>query len=211
VTQKIFGIGFQKTGTSSLNRALRILGYNAAGGIRINHPKGVTIEPPLTKGKVLPVALARVGAADAFSDNPWPLLFRELDAAFPGSKFVLTHREPDLWLASMLRHFGDRPSDVMQWIYGVPCPKGHEVRCLHVYMGHNDAVRAHFAGRPDDLLEMDIGGGQGWLELCTFLGRPVPKEAFPHDNSGDERERKHGGLWYRLKERMRGAFPRSAA
>ena len=135
MTRKIFGIGFQKTGTSSLNRALALLGFNAAGGIRINHPKGVAIEPPLTKEKILPIALAQAVEADAFSDNPWPLLIRELDTEFPGAKFILTQRDPDRWLASMVRHFGDTPNDVTQWIYGVPFPKGNEVRCLHVYMG----------------------------------------------------------------------------
>lgn len=206
MTQKIFGIGFQKTGTSSLNRALATLGYNAAGGIRINHPKGIALAAPLTKDKVLPIALLRAQEADAFSDNPWPLLYRELDAAFPGSKFILTFRDPDQWLASMVRHFGEAPNDVMQWIYGVPCPKGNEMRCLHVYAGHNAAVRAHFAGRPNDLLEMDFERGDGWLELCSFLGRPVPVTAFPHDNTADDRERKRAGLWRRVKDRVRSAF-----
>jgi Sulfotransferase domain len=206
LSQKVFGIGFQKTGTSSLNRALAILGYNAVGGIRINHPKGIAITPPLTKEKVLSIALARAREADAFSDNPWPLLYQELDAAFPGSKFVLTHRDPDRWLESMVRHFGDTPSDVMVWIYGTPYPKGNEARCVQVYAAHNDGVRAYFAGRPNDLLDVDFESGDGWLELCAFLDRPVPPAAFPHDNSGEERERKRTGLWRRMKERVRGAF-----
>ena len=206
MTRKIFGIGFQKTGTSSLNRALALLGYNAAGGIRINHPKGIYIEPPLTKEKILPVALARAREADAFSDNPWPLLIREMDVEFPGSKFVLTYRDPDRWLHSIVRHFGDTSSDVMQWIYGVPFPKGNEARCLHVYAAHNDAVRAYFAGRPSDLLEIDFETGDGWLELCAFLDRPVPAARFPHDNTGDERERKRSGIWRRMKARVRNAF-----
>lgn len=204
--QKIFGIGFQKTGTSSLNRALSMLGYSAAGGIRINHPKGVSIPPPLSKEKVLPVALAHVAEADAFSDNPWPLLYRDLDTAFPDAKFILTVRDPDEWLNSMVRHFGDTPNDVMEWIYGVPYPKGNEARCLRVYAAHNDAVRAYFAARPKDFLEMDLARGDGWLELCTFLKVPVPSVRFPHDNAADERDRKRSGLWRRVKRRVRNAF-----
>lgn len=204
--QKIFGIGFQKTGTSSLNRALSMLGYNAAGGIRINHPKGVSIPPPLTKENVLPVALAHAAKADAFSDNPWPLLYRELDAAFPGAKFVLTVRAPDEWLNSMVRHFGDTPNDMMQWIYGAPYPKKNEKRCLQVYAAHNDAVRTYFAARPKDFLELDFARGDGWPELCTFVKVPVPSAPFPHDNAADERERKRSGLWRRVKRRVRNAF-----
>lgn len=206
MTQKIFGIGFQKTGTSSLNRALAMLGYRAGGGLRVNHPKGIAIAPPLTREKILPAAFIRAREADAFSDNPWPLLYRELDAAFAGSKFILTFRDPDPWLASMVRHFGDKPSDMMQWIYGVPCPKGNEMRCVHVYAGHNAAVRSYFAGRPNDFLEMDFERGDGWLELCSFLHRPVPAKPFPHDNAADDRDRKRSGLWHRVKERVRSTF-----
>ena len=201
---KIFGIGFQKTGTSSLNRALRILGFHAVGGIRINHPKGVTLPTPLRTADILALALARAKEADAFNDNPWPLLYREMDGAFPGAKFILTVREPERWLASLVRHFGETPNDVMRWIYGVPYPKGHEAEILRVYKAHNDAVQSYFAGRPNDLLIIDFEAGEGWEKLCPFLGRAVPSAPFPHDNRGNERERKRRGFWRRIKEKFRG-------
>ncbi len=202
---KIFGIGFQKTGTSSLNEALRLLGYHAVGGFRINHPKGVTIAPPVTTEKILAVALHRAASADAFNDNPWPLLFQELDAAFPDAKFILTHRAPDRWLASVVRHFGDNPGDMAHWIYGVAQPKGHEARYLAVYAAHNAAVRAHFANRPDKLLEIDFSHGAGWAELCGFLGQPIPALPFPHDNPAGTRERRQRSPWRRLKAALMGA------
>ena len=201
---KIFGIGFQKTGTSSLDKALQLLGYRAVGGFRINHPKGVALPPPLTNEKVLPLALARAREADAFSDNPWPPLFRELDAAFPEAKFILTLRDPDRWYASALRHFADTPDDVAQWIYGVPYPKGHEARYRAVYAAHNEAVRAHFAARPEALLEIDFEQGAGWRELCGFLGVQVPAAPFPHDNKAEDRERKQRKPWRRLKAALLG-------
>lgn len=200
---KIFGIGFQKTGTSSLNRALQILGFNAVGGIRINHPKGVTLPAPLQTADILALALARVKEADAFNDNPWPLLYREMDGAFANAKFILTVREPERWLESLVRHFGDAPNDVMQWIYGVPYPKGHEAEILRVYKAHNDSVRRYFAPRPADFLVIDFEAGEGWEKLCPFLGRAVPSALFPHDNRGDERERKRHGLWRRIKNGFR--------
>jgi hypothetical protein len=51
------------------------------------------------------------------------------------------------------------------------------------YEAHNAGVRAHFRDRPDDLLELDIAGGEGWTELCGFLGQPVPDRPFPHRNA----------------------------
>jgi hypothetical protein len=43
-------------------------------------------------------------------------------------------------------------------------------------------VRAYFAGRPDDLLEVCWEAGDGWKELASFLGQPVPALPFPHLN-----------------------------
>jgi len=201
---KIFGIGFQKTGTSSLNEALRLLGYAAVGGFRINHPKGVAIAPPVTNAKVLAVALPRATQADAFNDNPWPLLFRELDQAFPDAKFILTHRAPARWLASVVRHFGDNPGDMARWIYGVDQPKGNEARYLEVYAAHNDAVRDHFAARPGKLLEIDFEQGAAWTEICAFLGQPIPAIPFPHDNPAAKREQRQRAPWRRLKAALSG-------
>lgn len=202
---KIFGIGFQKTATSSLNEALRLLGYNAVGGFRINHKKGVAILPPVTNAKVLAVALQRAAQADAFNDNPWPILFRDLDAAFPDAKFILTTRAPERWIASVVRHFGDNPGDMARWIYGVDQPKGNEARYLEIYAAHNTAVRTHFAGRPDKLLDIDLEQGAGWPPICAFLGKPIPAMPFPHDNPASRRERRQASPWRRLKAAFAGA------
>ena len=34
----------------------------------------------------------------------------------------------------------------------------------------------------DRLLVIDIVGGDGWEQLCPFLGVPIPEEPFPHSN-----------------------------
>jgi hypothetical protein len=46
-------------------------------------------------------------------------------------------------------------------------------------LAHQDRVCAHFDGRPDDLLVMDIAAGEGWSTLCPFLGVAVPEHPFP--------------------------------
>ena len=204
--QKIFGIGFHKTGTSSLAQALKLLGFRVVHGIVINGPKGVTITPPVTAEKVLPLVLARAREMDAVCDNPFPLLYRELDVAFPGAKFILTVREPREWLESIQRHFGDRESNTLQWIYGVPRVKGNEARCLQVFHAHNAAVRAYFTARPNDLMEINFGKGETWERLCAYLGRPIPSAPFPHDNTAEERERKRNSAWRRFKSAIRNAF-----
>ena len=204
---KVFGVGFQKTGTSSLDAAFQILGYRTDKGVFINTPgrkKSLRIAPPLTNDKVLERVLPIAREKDAFSDNPWPLLYRELDALFPDSKFVLTVRTPQSWLASLVRHFGSEESDMLEWIYGCRSVRGNEARCLEVYEAHNAAVRAHFASRPGALLELDIEKRPRWNDLCAFLGKSIPKQPFPRANTAVERERKHAALWRTVKKAIRG-------
>ncbi|MDP3898943.1 MAG: sulfotransferase [Mesorhizobium sp.] len=170
---KVFGIGFHKTGTSSLRDALTMLGYSVTG------PNGV--RDPNISENALPMALKLASEFDAFRDNPWPILFREMDAAFPGSRFVLTIRDPLMWISSAVTHFGTKHTPMREWIYGHGSPIGHEDVYLDVYNRHNEAVRAHFAGR-DDLLIIDVTIGQGWPELCGFLDCAMPTAPFPHSN-----------------------------
>jgi hypothetical protein len=44
-------------------------------------------------------------------------------------------------------------------------------------------VAAHFAGRPEDLLTLDLCAGEGWERLAPFLGwERVPERPFPWEN-----------------------------
>ncbi|MBL8583997.1 MAG: hypothetical protein JNL61_17460 [Rhizobiaceae bacterium] len=176
---KVFGIGFHKTGTSSLADALRMLGYSVTGPNNVRDPE--------IASKALPMALELATQFDAFQDNPWPVLYREMDAAFPGSKFILTERAPEAWIDSAVTHFGDKHTPMREWIYGYGMPLGHEDVYLARFHRHNAEVRAYFADRPGDLLILDITKGGGWQELCSFLGYPVPAAPFPHSNPRSRR------------------------
>ena len=178
-SNKIFCIGFHKTGTSSLAQALTRLGYRVTG------PNGV-MDPDIAKN-VLPMAKRLVAQFDAFQDNPWPIIYRELDVAYPGSRFILTLREPSAWLRSAVTHFGADETPMRRWIYGAGAPLGNEDAYLRRYTRHNEEVLRHFAGRPGDLLVMDLSRGDGWEKLCPFLGREVPARPFPHANRADSR------------------------
>lgn len=173
--RKVFCLGFHKTGTTSMHRALARLGYRVCG-LRKD------LVAPLLRGDPGPIQQA-VRSYDAFEDNPWPLLYRELDRAVPDARFVLTVRDVDAWWRSARSHFGGRSSPMRQLIYGPDAgdPVGHATTYRTRYLRHNAEVRAWFDGR-DDLLEMDLARGDGWVELCGFLGHPVPDGPFPHAN-----------------------------
>jgi hypothetical protein len=182
VKQKVFCIGFHKTGTTSLGNALKMLGYSVTG------PNGV--KDPKIEKNVYEMAFKLVDQFDAFKDNPWPVLFRELDERFPGSKFVLTIRPGHLWLRSQIQHFGTRETPMRKWIYGAGCPVGNEDLYLHRFERHNREVQAHFAGRRTDLLVLDIAQDDAWQRLCPYLGVEAPHVAFPHANRSTDRSSK---------------------
>lgn len=181
-TQKIFGIGFHKTGTTSLRRALEALGYRVTG------PNGVRDPEIATHARKLVLELAE--QFDAFQDNPWPLFYRELDQHYPGSKFILTKRPPERWIASVVRHFGTDSTPMRELIYGAGRghPAGNEDHYLEVYNRHNAEVMEYFRDRPDDLLVLEFEKGDGWDKLCPFLNLAIPSMPFPQAGTANDRE-----------------------
>jgi hypothetical protein len=174
--RKVFCIGFHKTGTSSMREALEILGYRVTG-------------PDHTGDRDIAETLHRVTADlsqrfDAFQDNPWPLVWREMDALHPGSKFILTVRDPQKWYDSNRNHFGGQTTPMRALVYGpdAATPEGNEALYKARLVRHEREVRAYFRDRPDDLLVLDLGRDGRWEPLCAFLGHPVPARPFPHAN-----------------------------
>lgn len=119
--QRVFCIGWSKSGTSSLTEALRILGlfswHTAQWVIGLKH-------------RTDEIGLALLDFADivdytAVADLPVSALFKELDEAFPGSLFILTTRQTDAWIegrlktaANIIRYDGKLDA-LMEWAYGI--------------------------------------------------------------------------------------------
>jgi hypothetical protein len=189
---KVVGIGFHKTGTTSLRVALEMLGYTVTG------PNWV--DDPDIGRKVYDLARAELDLYDAAQDNPWPILFREIDAWYPGTRFVLTIRATDSWIRSAVNYFGSKTTPMREWIYGPGSPEGHEQIYVERYEKHNREVIEYFRDRADDLLVMDLKRGDGWRQLCPFLGHPIPARPFPHVNAAASRATK---LARRVRRRLK--------
>lgn len=183
-SHKVFCIGFHKTGTSSLTVALRQLGYAVTG------PNGVN-DPDIAHtawGMVQTLSYS----FDAFQDNPWPLFFRNLDELHPDSRFILTMRDPNAWIESVVKHFGGKSTPMREWIYGHGDPRGHEASYMHRYERHNREVMEYFSSRPADLLLIRLEDVPTWTPLCQFLREDEPVGPFPHVNRAAERTRWKG-------------------
>lgn len=179
---KVFGIGFQKTGTTSLANSLGLVGYRVTG------PNGIYDSKISERAEALIDRM--IPRFDAFQDNPWPLFFQRIDRHVPGAKFILTVRDADAWYDSVVRHFGGTDRPMLRFIYGVGDPVGNRSLFMERYKAHNDAVREYFANRPEDLLVIDFTTAHDpWVRMCEFLEIPHPGIPFPHSNSGSQRSR----------------------
>jgi hypothetical protein len=188
---KIFGIGYPKTATSSLAGALEVLGYRS-----VHDPYDIL---PLFFPDELPKVAHDplvIEQNDALSGLVC-LVYEELDVTRPGSKFILTVRDEQKWLASVRAHLKNnettegRAMDAEQPLRAFARGKlydgdiwydeAHSEHYLELYRDFNRRVQEYFRGR-DDLLVMNIEQGDGWEKLCAFLGCAVPDKPLPWKN-----------------------------
>lgn len=187
---RIFGIGLHKTATTSLHKALQLLGLDS-----FHWGAG---DAPLIWYEMLALGVSKtVEQWYALSDLPIPLLYEDLDRAYPGSKFILSVRNEVDWIRSVSRLWDHRynPTRRLWDVY----PFSHQIHTalygrkdfdavvfLQRYRRHNAQVKEYFKDRPEDLLILDIDTNPGWGALCRFLKLPVPYIPYPRSNQTPE-------------------------
>ena len=186
--QKVFAIGFHRTGTTSLQTALEEFGYSVVG-MRSN-------EWSVYVSGELDALWPTVQEFDGFRDMPWPLLYRWLYKNVSGAKFILTYRDPINWARSCVGNYKDRPYEMFPVIYGFDVFAGNEARAIEIYERHIAEVRRFFEDKPDSFLEVDVTEGMQWQTLCDFLDESLPERAFPHANKRPQNSFRK--LYYRL-------------
>jgi len=175
--RKVFGIGLNKTGTTTLGECLTTLGY------RHQSYSSAALDA-FVHGRVDQV-VEMTRNFDSCEDWPWPLAWRELYAHYgDDARFILTTRaSPQIWVESLKKHaLNTHPTRAMRpLIFGHYYPHGYEAEHIAAYERHNDAVRDFFAREaPHALLELCWENGDRWDRLCSFLGHDVPDRPFPH-------------------------------
>jgi hypothetical protein len=197
---KVFGIGFHKTGTTTLGQCLSYLGYNCLG----YRPD---LLEQIHQGDFV-ATFAAVEQFNGFQDWPWPLIYKQLDERYPESKFVLTIRQDEeIWLRSLLKHAARKgPSRTRELIYNRPMPHGYEREHIERYIAHNQEAKEYFMSQPDKLLIICWETGTGWQELCSFLDKPVPDIPLPHLNISPDflklQKRALKKFWRQAKNRL---------
>jgi hypothetical protein len=199
---KIFCIGYNKTGTTSIGQALENFGYQV----------GIQTEAELLMGDWAMRDFRRIiqfcKTADAFQDVPFSLDFTYeiLDYEFPSSKFILTVRnDADEWYESLIRFYGKltgvngipTADDLKKYtgggkgwlwrqqehIYGVDESTLFDKKIYKArYTDHNDQILEYFKYRSKDLLILNLSDPSSMRSLSEFLGIKYIGQEMPHLN-----------------------------
>lgn len=197
---RILGVGYGRTGTSSLYEALKILGFTCI------HYDRERLNDVLDGSNPDP-DFRRYDDVDAVTDCPSAHFYRELLAAYPDCKAILTVRNEDDWWRSMKYHMTRghplyQPTlwDCIANRLGIRTRWGRSYNRFHAqviactfgplvpqeflyrkrFREHNQRVMAEVPSQR--LLVMDLTAGDGWEKLCPFLDVPIPSEPFPDVN-----------------------------
>lgn len=204
---QIIGVGFGRTGTASVYTALNQLGFpcyhmfevleNEENKSHLDFWRKVANTEPGTQQDWEQV----FSKYTATMDNPGCCVWRELLAAYPNAKVMLTvhPRGAEAWYESTMDTIYSAET---RWLFKVLefiTPSGHKFgdmtnkliwqRSHKGTMNDRDKAIAHYhqhiadvkAAVPADRL-LVFSADQGWQPLCEFLGVPVPESEFPNIN-----------------------------
>jgi hypothetical protein len=197
---QVINSGLGRTGTTSLKVALERLGFGPCFHMFdiVNSDERLgQWEKIVCDGQQPDWAAAFDGYTSA-ADGPCAIYYRELMAAFPEAKLILTVRDGERWYQSThdtLYRFARMTQESQPPVNSFPARMyrltsamvwqglfagrfSDKDYAIEVFRAHNQAVIDSVD--PGRLLVYDVA--QGWAPLCAFLGVPVPAEEFPRAN-----------------------------
>lgn len=206
-TTKVFCIGRNKTGTTSLAKEFKELGFIVG-----NQREAEFLAKDYIRNKFRRI-IRYCKRFEAFQDAPfsWKGTFKIIDKAYPNSKFILTVRDSsDQWYDSVVNFHsklfgkGNVPTvkDLQNanyiykgWIwenikynYNIteledPYDK---TRLIEDYEKHNKEVMDYFKDRPNDLLVINLSEQGAYKKFIDYLGVKSNKNDFPWENKTSE-------------------------
>ena len=202
---KVFCVGFNKTGTTSIEEALREFGY------RLGNQAAAEMLLADWYKRDFDRLIRFCQTAEAFQDIPFSLpgTYRVLDEAFPVAKFILTLRDSkEEWFQSLVKFHTklfssdkDRPPtaedlgnahyryqgfglDAMKMVYNYPTVELYDFEYYTtLYEEHNNHVAEYFNNRSGKLLILNVSDPLAYQKLAAFLNITVSgKGRFPWKN-----------------------------
>lgn len=178
-TDNVYVVSLPRTGTKSLCRMLKILGYN------VKHLPSVGYERYLTKGY------------NAFADTPvFTYSFIKTHSFDPKNKFIYIERDVRDWINSIesvkidqgynflmnirdSKHLNQvRLCDILAYGEVFGYEKNYDkIRFVNKFLEHKNYVLS--------ILENNVltyNFSDGWDSICKYLNKPIPNETVPHLN-----------------------------
>ncbi len=195
---KVIGLGLGRTGTYSLKTALESLQLGPCHHME-RVAQNMPVQLPLWNAALndMPNFEAIYEGMQSAVDWPTAAFYKELYAAYPKARFILTHRSKESWAESfgstiykLLAEREKAPAPVQEWLNMVVkaigksgFPMGLDFEGLaERYEAHNRAVRNFIPS--EQLLVYQVK--EGWGPLCEFLDVAAPATAFPRTNNREE-------------------------
>lgn len=204
---KIFCIGQNKTGTTTISSVLKKLGYKIGSQAKAE----VLISEWAKRDFRNIIKLCKT--ADAFQDVPFSNEFTYiiLDYVFPNAKYILTVRSnKDEWYESLIRfhtkiagkgrlptaedlkEYGYRYKgflwDVQKIKYGIDETTLYDYEIYtNKYDAYNRGVKEYFKCRPNDLLTINVADADAMARIYAFLGLKYNGENMPHLNKSSNK------------------------
>jgi len=190
----IIGAGLGRTGTMSLKLAIEKLGLGPCFHMAELFADPTRVPTWMAAADGRPDWEAVFKGFPATTDYPACSFWRELAAAYPQAKVILTVRDADKWFESTQETiFSDPMTEVIRsspikpffekTVWKAFGDKLHDRAFMTAeFKRHNAEVEKTLPKQRVLIYEVK----QGWGPLCAFLGVPAPSTPFPHVNSREE-------------------------
>lgn len=197
---KVFCIGLNKTGTTSIGKALEDLGY-----ILGDEVQGQKLMYSYSNRNLRKIAKF-CRTAEAFQDTPFSLkyTFIVLDNYFDNARFILSVRDSaEEWYQSLVKFhtklLGKREGNIpkyhemrafkrpfnrnlwmnMQEIYDVDKDNPYnEDKLISYYCEHNAKVKDYFKNK-NNIVVINLKNKNSYKKMCAFLGTKPKYNRFP--------------------------------
>jgi len=175
-----------KTGTTSLKRVLEAWGFGDAS----TYATYRNIEWPPLLEEARNGNFGNVTATAArfriFFDRPWNItpVYEHVAKTFPGTRFILTRRDPRTWWRSARRWISGRPHLLDSYKLQLEAEDFVEEQFVAGYLRHNERVLRLFVDRPNLLvLDLELPNHEKTQKLADFVDVTPPEGfAYPHTN-----------------------------
>lgn len=204
---EIIGAGWGRTGTSSFQKAIEMLGFGPCYHMNENFDNGHAADWIAVADKETGSSVDGILGSRGYktsTDFPAAVYWRQQIECYPKAKVILTYRDPDSWFKSFKSTLVYMQPDAPECPFGVrvafamglPCARAAEMlnkvitrdcfnndwsdeNILRSYIRHIETVKKICA--KERLLVFDVQ--EGWKPLCDFLGVAVPDAPFPSVNT----------------------------